>query len=69
MTCDIDSGRPLANKEKSMLMVSLDASKLEGDKFTVKANATSAGDEANPEDNYVENTIYMTEFSEIEVLG
>lgn len=69
MTCDIEGGKPLANKEKSLLLVSLDATKLEGDQFTVRANATSAGDESNPEDNYVENVIYLTEFSEIEVFG
>ncbi len=69
MDCDIDGGRPLYKNHKSSIVIHLDSSRLEGTEFTVIASVSSAGNETNPQNNVAENTIYLTEFSEIEVLG
>lgn len=69
MICDINSGRPVANGDRVTLDINLEAAKLEGDSFTVYAKVSSAGDEKRPEDNEYENEIFLTEFSDVELIG
>lgn len=69
MDCEVAGGRPLRINQKSTVIIHLDATRLDGTEFTVRASVTSAGNETNPENNSVENRIDLTEFSEIEILG
>lgn len=69
MICDINSGKPVANKEKVTLDINLETAKLEGESFKVFAVVSSAGDEQRPADNEYENEILLTEFSDVELLG
>ena len=69
MTCDVNNGKPLKNQEVVELIISLDASRLEGSSFRVFANVSSAADESRPSDNVYLNEIVLAEFSEIEING
>lgn len=69
LLCNINNGSPLFNGDEGKLRIDLDTSKLELVDFIVKAYVFSTGDELNETDNYVDNVIPLTEFSEIEALG
>lgn len=69
MVCDINAGKPVANGESVKLDINLEASKLEGESFRVFAIVSSTGDEHRPIDNEYENEIFLTEFSDVELIG
>lgn len=69
MTCDVSGGKPLAQNEQITLVINLDASRLQGTSFKINASVSSTGDESNPSDNEFENEVFMTEFSDIEMIG
>ena len=69
MICDINAGRPVANGDVVKLDINLEAAKLEGESFKVNAVVSSAGDEQKPDDNEYENEIFLTEFSDVELIG
>lgn len=69
MICDINSGKPVANGETVKLNINLETAKLDGESFKVFAVASSAGDEQRPTDNEYENEIFLTEFSDVELIG
>lgn len=69
LLCNVNNGSPLFNGDKGKLRIDLDTTKLELVYEAVKATVFSTGDELNETDNYVDNMIQLTEFSEIEALG
>lgn len=69
MICDINHGKPIKNKETVEIVISLDATKLDGQSLRIFANVSSAGDEIRPIDNIYTNEIILTEFSDIEING
>lgn len=69
MICDINSGRPLANGEVFRMDINLESTRLDGESFKVFSVVSSAGDEERPADNEYENEIFLTEFSDVELIG
>lgn len=69
LLCNVNNGSPLFNGDEGKLRIDLDTTKLELVYEAVKATVFSTGDELNETDNYVDNMIQLTEFSEIEALG
>lgn len=69
MICDINHGKPIKTKETAEIIISLDATKLDGQSLKIFANVSSAGDEVRPSDNVYTNEIILTEFSDIELNG
>lgn len=69
LLCNINNGSPLFQGDEGKLQIDLDTTKLELVDFIVRAYVFSTGDELNEADNYVDNTIPLAEFSEIEALG
>lgn len=69
MICDLNSGRPIPKGDVVKLNINLDATKLDGESFKVLAAVSSAGDEQRPADNQYENEIFLTEFSDVELIG
>ncbi|CAO1393862.1 unnamed protein product [Diamesa hyperborea] len=69
MTCDISGGKPLAQNDQITLTINLDASRLQGSSFMINASVSSTGDELNPSNNQYLNEVFMTEFSDIEMVG
>lgn len=69
MICDINHGKPIKNQETVEIIISLDATRLEGSSLKLFANVSSAGDESRPTDNVYTNEIILAEFSDIELNG
>lgn len=69
MVCDINAGKPVANGETVRLDIHLETSKLDGESFKVLSVVSSAGDEQRPADNEYVNEIFLTEFSDVELIG
>lgn len=69
MTCDINLGKPVKSSETSEIVITLDATRLEGESFIVQAEVSSAGNEQRPVDNKYRNEILLTEFSNVESNG
>uniref|UniRef100_A0A1L8E3W8 Putative vitronectin receptor alpha subunit n=1 Tax=Nyssomyia neivai TaxID=330878 RepID=A0A1L8E3W8_9DIPT len=68
MTCDL-STEPILRDQTRTIAFRFDPSKLDGNEFTITANVSSTGDEENPQDNTMEFTIPIQEFSTIEIVG
>lgn len=69
LLCDINNGSPLFNGNSATLKVTMDTTKLDGDKLMIKAQVFSTGEELNNNDNFVETIIPLAEFSDIEISG
>lgn len=69
MICDINRGSPMFKGDTTSIRISVDTTKLDGTELVVKANVFSTGDELNAEDNTIENTIPLAEFSDVEIFG
>lgn len=69
MICDINAGKPLAFGENALMTINVDATRLEGLSIKVQAQVSSAGIEKTPDDNEYETEVFLTEFSDIELLG
>ena len=69
LLCDIGRGVPFFNGNKATLIIILDTTKVDGKAFTIEAKALSSGDELNPADNSMIDTIVLTEFSDMEIFG
>lgn len=69
LLCDINSGSPVVKDNKAHFRLTLDTSRVIGTHFTVTAHVFSTGDELNDGDNRIEDSIALTEFSDIEIIG
>lgn len=69
MICDINGGSPMFKGDTTSIRIRIDTTKLEGSELLVKANVFSTGDELNADDNTIENSIPLAEFSDIEISG
>uniref|UniRef100_A0A6B2EME7 Putative vitronectin receptor alpha subunit n=1 Tax=Phlebotomus kandelakii TaxID=1109342 RepID=A0A6B2EME7_9DIPT len=68
MTCDL-STEPILRGQSRTIAFKFDPSTLEGSEAIITANVSSTGDEENPDDNTMEFTVNIQEFSEIEIVG
>lgn len=69
MLCDLNSGTPMFNGDKTSLHVNIDTTKLDGSQLIIKAMVKSASDESNESNNQVDDVIALKSFSEIEMFG
>ncbi|XP_053683048.1 integrin alpha-PS3-like [Sabethes cyaneus] len=67
--CDLNNGLPMRTGSATKMLLVLDMTKLEGKSFSFIAEVFSTSEETNREDNTLETTVALQEFSEIEVIG
>ncbi|XP_058838521.1 integrin alpha-PS3 [Topomyia yanbarensis] len=67
--CDLNNGLPLKTGATAKMVLVFDMTKLEGKTFSINAEVFSTSEETNKEDNSLEVTVNLQEFSEIEVVG
>lgn len=69
LLCDLNNGLALKTYALTKMILVLDMSRLEGKSFSINAEVFSTSEETNKEDNALETTVELQEFSEIEVVG
>ncbi|XP_055623803.1 integrin alpha-PS3-like [Toxorhynchites rutilus septentrionalis] len=69
LLCDLNNGLPLKTNADTKMALVMDMTKLEGKSFSINADVFSTSDEKDKEDNSLEMTVDLQEFSEIEVVG
>uniref|UniRef100_A0A182J9R1 Uncharacterized protein n=1 Tax=Anopheles atroparvus TaxID=41427 RepID=A0A182J9R1_ANOAO len=67
--CELNNGLPLKSSYTAKYTLILDMTKLEGSSAEVRAEALSSSEESAQDDNFLEQTLTLQEFSDIEIIG
>ncbi|KFB36449.1 AGAP004303-PA-like protein [Anopheles sinensis] len=69
VVCDLNNGLPLRASHTAKYTLILDMTRLEGTSAEIRAEALSSSEESAQDDNFLEETLTLQEFSDIEIIG